>query len=41
MCDEAADDSLAILKLIPDWLVTNKMIETLYTALYADRNKLY
>ena len=41
MCDEAADDSLAILKLIPDWFVTNKMIETLYTALYADRNILY
>ena len=26
MCDEAVDDSLATLKLIPDWFVTNKMI---------------
>ena len=36
MCDEAVDDSLAALKLIPDWFVTNKMIRKLYTALYAD-----
>ena len=26
MCDEAVDDSLATLKLIPDWLVTSKII---------------
>ena len=29
MCDEAANDSLAALKLIPDWFVTSKMIKKL------------
>ena len=29
MCDKAADDSLAALKFIPDWFVTNKMLEKL------------
>ena len=33
MCDTAVGDSLATLKLIPDWL--------LFTALYADTNILY
>ena len=32
MCDEAADDSLAALKLIPDWFVSSKMIKRLFTA---------
>ena len=41
MCDEAIDDSLAALKLIPNWFVTSKMIEKLYTALYVDENILY
>ena len=36
LCDEAVDDSLAALKLLPDWFVTSKMIKKLYTALYAD-----
>ena len=36
MCDKAVDDSLAALKLIPDWFVTSKMIKKLYTALNAD-----
>ena len=27
MCDEAIDNSLAALKLIPDWLVKSKMIK--------------
>ena len=35
MCDKAVDDSLATLKLIPNWLVTSKMIKDLFTALYA------
>ena len=30
MCDEAADDSLAVLKLIPDCFVTRKMIKNLF-----------
>ena len=39
MCDEAVDDSLALLaalKLIPDWFVTTKMIKEHFTALYTD-----
>ena len=41
MCDEAVDDSLAALKLFPDWFVTSKMIKKLYTDLYADGNIFY
>ena len=41
MCDETVDDSIATLKLNPDWFVTGKMIEKLFTALYADENILY
>ena len=36
MCDEVVDDSLAVLKLLPDRLVASKMIKKLYTALYTD-----
>ena len=42
MCDEAVDGSLAALSLIiPDWLVTSKMIKKSYTALHADKNILH
>ena len=41
MCDEAVDDCLAVLKFIPDWFVTIKMIKNLFIALYADDNVLY
>ena len=41
MCGEAVDDSLAALKLIPDWLVTSKLINKLYTALYTYKNILF
>ena len=41
MCDENVDDSLAALKIIPDWFVTSKMIKKIYAALYADENILY
>ena len=40
MCDKAVDDSLAALKLIPDWFVTSNMIKELYIASYADENIL-
>ena len=33
MCDEAVDDFLTALKLIPDWFVTNKMLEKFDKAL--------
>ena len=41
MCDEAVDDSVAALKLIPYWFVTSKMIKKLYTAFYPGENILY
>ena len=41
MYDEAVDDCLAPLKLVPDWLVTSEMIKKLFTALYADENIFY
>ena len=40
MCDKAVDDSLASLKFVPDWFVTNKMIKKLFTASYAGENIL-
>ena len=40
MCDEAFDDSLAALKLVPDWFVTSKAIKRVFAALYADENIL-
>ena len=41
MCDEAIDDPLLTVKLIPGWFVTIKMIKSLFTALYADENIVY
>ena len=41
MCNEAVDDSPVALKPIPNWFVTSKIIEKLYTALYADENIPY
>ena len=41
MWDEVVGDSLAALKLIPDWFVTNKMIKKLLASLYADENMIY
>ena len=41
MCDEAINDSLAALKLVPYCFVTSELIKKLLTALYADKNVLY
>ena len=41
MSNEPAGDSLASMKLIPDWFVASKMIKRLFTALYADETILY
>ena len=38
MSDEVVVDSLAVLKLIPHWFVTSKMIKKLYTVLCAHEN---
>ena len=32
MCNKIVDDSLAALKFVSDWFVTNKMIKKLFTA---------
>ena len=32
MCDKAVDNSLAALKLVPDWFVMSKIIKKLFTA---------
>ena len=40
-CDEAVDDSVATLKLIPDWFIKSKKIKKIFTALHADENILY
>ena len=40
ICDEAVNDSLSALKLIPDWFVSTKIIEVLFTAWYEDENIL-
>ena len=41
MCDEAVDNSLAALKLLPDWFVMSKMIKELFFVLYTNENLLY
>ena len=41
ICDEATDDSLATLKLLPNWFLTSTMITKFFTALYADEKVLY
>ena len=33
MCNGAVDDSIATLKLIPDWFVTSEMIKKLFIGL--------
>ena len=33
MCDEAVDDFLTALQVIPDWFVTSRIIKKLFTAL--------
>ena len=41
MRDEAVDDSLAALNIIPDWFVTSKMIKKHFTPQQADDEILY
>ena len=41
MCNEAADCSLAALKLISEWFVTSKIMKELFTALYTDESILF
>ena len=36
LCDIAVNDFLPELKLVPDWFVSNKMLEKLHTTLFAD-----
>ena len=41
MCDNDINDSLALLKFLPDRFLTNKMFKKLFTTLYGDENILY
>ena len=41
ICNKAVHDCIAALKFIPDWFVTNKMINKIFTALHAGENILY
>ena len=41
MCDNDINDSLALLKFLPDRFLTIKMFKKLFTALYGDENILY
>ena len=41
MCEEAVEDCLAALKLVPYWFVTSEIIKKLFIALYAADNILY
>ena len=41
MCDEAANDSLAELKVVPEQFVTSKMFKKRFIASYADESILY
>ena len=40
MCGNVVDNSIAVLKLIPDWFLTSKMIKKLFTTLYGDKHIL-
>ena len=41
MCAEAVDDCLAVLKLVPDWFVTSKMLENLGNTLQVNDDILF
>ena len=41
MCDEAVDDCLAALKIIPDWFVTSTIFQKLDNALHANDDTLF
>ena len=41
MCDEAVDDCLTALKFIPDWFVTNKMLEKFHDAVNAKDDVIF
>ena len=38
MCNKAVDASLLALNFVPDWLVTNKMIEKLDNAVFTNED---
>ena len=41
MCDDDICDSLAALKLIPDWFTTSKIVKKFYAAFHTDENILF
>ena len=40
MCDKAVDDFLPVLKFVPSWFVTSKMIKNLQNALFTDNDDI-
>ena len=41
ICNKAVYDSITVLKPIPNWFVTSKMIKGRFSTLHADENKFY
>ena len=41
MCDKAADACQSLLKFVPDWFVTNKMLEHLDNAVFFNDGKVF
>ena len=41
MCDKAVDDFLSVLKFVPDWYITSKMIKKLHSTLFSDDDILF
>ena len=41
ICNKSIEDFLPASKFVLDWFVTSKMVQKLFTALYADDNTLF
>ena len=41
MCDKAVDEFLPALKFVPDWFITNKMLEKLNDALFVNDDVIF
>ena len=41
MCDKAVDEFLPALKFVPDWFITNKMLEKLIDALFVNDDVIF
>ena len=41
MCDKAVDGFLSVLKFVPDWYITSKMIKKFHSTLFLDDDILF